>query len=379
MKVWFDHQVFSVQRYGGVSRYFVELLRGLQQIDGVDATVVAPAHFNAYLNATDRQHPLSFHLPYPAKGMRFRPGFTAPVFRLAQWFGRPDVVHETHYMLGSKHLSDRYKVVTTCHDMVVEKQSKWMNGSEHRRVLRKQTFERADAIICISDNTRRDLLEVYPQFEPKVFTVHHGVDQTPAPTALSVTLPKPYLLYVGVRSSYKNFDRLLQALGRSKTLRDDFQLLCFGGGAFTAPERQLALDSGFNPERMHLLSGDDRLLAYAYANASAFVFPSLFEGFGMPLTEAMVHDCPIACSDASCFPEICGDAARYFNGEDVDDIARMVEEVATAPRSKQQLERKARATHFTWQRCAIETAGVYCQTTGVSTGVGAMQVDPACP
>ncbi len=363
MKIWFDHQIFSIQRYGGVSRYFVELLRGLQHIEGVRAEVLAPAHVNAYLRPDDSLHPLTFSLQRPERGLRHRPAWTAPVFRLAEWVGAPDLVHETHYMLGSEHLPARAKVVSTCHDMVFEKHPEWVGGSEDRARLKFKTFQRADAIICISEHTRQDLIDLYPQFESKAFTVHHGVDQTPAPDHLPVALPKPYLLFVGVRQGYKNFDAFLQALGRSRQLRENFQLVCFGGGAITAQERQRAKEAGFPPESMHQLSGDDTLLAYVYKQAAAFVFPSLYEGFGMPLTEAMVHGCPIACSSASCFPEICEDTAAYFDPRDPDDMAHVIEATVSLPPNQPAKALAQRAVHFTWNRCAAETHHRYLQVS----------------
>ena len=359
MKVWFDHQIFSIQRYGGVSRYFVELLHGLRQIQGIEADVIAPAHVNAYLSGNDSHHPLSFALPFPKRGLRYRPALTAPLFSLANWIGSPDVIHETHYMLGSTHLSKRARVVTTCHDMIFEKHPEWVPGSADRAALKRKTFERADAIICISNHTRDDLIEIYPDLESKVATVYHGVDHTPAPDSAPVDLPKPYLLYVGMREGYKNFDAMIKALGRSNLLRENFHLVCFGGGPLSAAERRMSLEAGFPPERIRHYSGSDSLLAYFYKHAAAFVFPSLYEGFGMPLAEAMAQGCPIACSNASCFPEICGDAAVYFDGQDIDDMRNVIETLVGQPRDQTQVALTNRSRHFSWKRCVSETACVY--------------------
>jgi len=359
MKVWFDHQIFSIQRYGGISRYFVELLRCLRKIDGIEADIIAPAHVNAYLQSDDTLSPLSFPLPFPKRGMRYRPALTAPLFRLANWLGSPDIIHETHYMLGSEHIAPKARLVTTCHDMVFEKHPEWVSGSTDRAVLKRRTLERADAIICISEHTKNDLLELYPALQSKVSVIHHGTDHTPAPDSLEIALPKPYLLFVGTRQSYKNFNNLLKALGSSKQLRENFQLICFGGGAISTNEYQASKDAGYPREQIHHLSGSDALLAYLYKHAAAFVFPSLYEGFGMPLTEAMVQGCPIACSDASCFPEICGDAAAYFDGTDAESIRVVIEGLLMHPREQMQAVLASRSATFNWQRCATDTARVY--------------------
>jgi glycosyltransferase involved in cell wall biosynthesis len=359
MKIWFDHQIFSIQRYGGVSRYFVELLRGLRKIDAIEADIIAPAHVNAYLRADDCHFPISFSLAHPKRGMRYRPAITAPLFRLANLIGSPDIIHETHYALGSEHIPRRTRMVTTCHDMVFEKHQEWVSGSADRATLKRKTLDRADSIICISENTKNDLLDIYPALESKVSVIHHGTDHTPAPDTLDLVLPKPYLLFVGIRKTYKNFENLLKALGSSKQLRENFQLVCFGGGQFSAEEYQKSKSSGYPPERIHHLAGDDAMLAYLYKHAAAFVFPSLYEGFGMPLTEAMVQGCPIACSDASCFPEICGDAAVYFNGNDIDSMSNAIERLVDSPRQQSSYISKSRSSIFSWERCAQETFSVY--------------------
>lgn len=360
MKVWFDHQVFTIQRYGGVSRYFVELLRALRSIEGIDADVIAPAHVNEYLSPGDTQHSITFRLRKPSRGVRYRPAITAPIFRMAAWLGRPDVVHETHYGLGGKHLPRDLRVVTTCHDMVFEKFPHFVPNAADQVARKLMTFERADAIVCISAHTRTDLLERYPFLESKVSIVHHGVDRTPAPAHLPIALPKPYLLYVGMRQGYKNFSGLIRALGASRILRENFHLLCFGGGALSAEELSQIKAAGFPPERIHSISGGDTLLAYIYQHATAFIFPSFYEGFGMPLTEAMVHGCPIACSSASCFPEICADAAAYFDPHDTDSIRDCIKTLVDSGTLKQLSARGSkRVEQYSWARCATETAATY--------------------
>lgn len=359
MKIWFDHQIFCVQRYGGISRYFVELMRALQEIRDVDADIVAPAYINSYLLPHDTQNSFSFPLRKPLRGLRFRPLALSPFFQLATRFGKPDLVHETHYSLEYRHLRKRQALATTCHDMIFEK-FPGLAEAKQRTELKRKSFDRADAIICISANTRDDLLGMYPWLESKISVVHHGVDHTPAPDHLPITLPEPYLFFVGTRPGYKNFANLVRAMGASRPLRENFHLLCFGGGAFEPEELALCEEAGFPTEKLHHLSGDDAVLAYAYKRAVAFVFPSTYEGFGMPLTEAMVQGCPIACSDTSCFPEICGDAAAYFNPDDVESIRERLEKLmAEDMRVDLSTRGRNRVSQFSWSHCAEHTALAY--------------------
>lgn len=362
LRVLFDHQC-TVQRFGGVSRYVVSLLRDLNHLPGMRAQLAALAHVNGYLRPDDALHPLSFRLDWPRKGMRFRPRLAEPLFRLACAMSRPDLVHETSYIPQADSRSRATPVVTTLHDMILERFPALFERADQQREERYKALRRARGIICISENTRVDLLSLYPEFEPKLQVVWHGVDQTVSTAARQADRVRPYLLFVGVRRGYKNFERLLQAMGQSPPLKADFDLVCFGGGPFLAGELASIARNGLGPSQVVHLEGDDEQLAAAYRHARCFVFPSSYEGFGMPLTEAMVQGCPIVCSRASSFPEIAGEAAAYFDPQDADSMRSAIESVALDDTRHAQMAGlgRARAGLFSWQRCASETAAVYRQ------------------
>lgn len=369
MKVMFDHQIFGVQRYGGFTKYFVSLARALRALPGMQAQIVAPAHVNAYLGPGDAGHPLTFRLEHPRRGLKYRPKAVAPLFRLAARWGRPDVIHETHYILSGEQLPRGVPVMATCHDMIIERQHDGSAASADAIRHKRQALERAGGIICISENTRQELLQHYPQLQERVSVVHHGVDAVQPPQRVAAELPERYLLFVGVRGGYKNFAALLQAFGASARLREHVHLVCFGGGAFSAEERHQAQQAGVPASRLLQLSGGDGLLAYAYRHAAALVYPSLHEGFGMPLTEAMIQGCPVLCSRASCFPEICQEAAEYFDPLSVDAMRESMERVLDDPARCDELRRlgRQRVTAFTWQRCAAATAVAYTRLRDTSS------------
>lgn len=359
--VWFDHQIFSFQRYGGVSRYFYELSKAINAQSQLRAYIFAPLHANAYLRNEDAGAGLRVYAPYPSRGLRFRPRLMAPLLRLAMRVWRPDVLHETYYGLGHAHLAKGQRVVTTVHDMVYEKFPWLLDRSTERTDMKYASIKRADQIICVSDNTRNDLLDIYPEFTDKVSVVHHGVSCVDPSEDAALHFPEPFLLYVGTRSHYKNFARFIQAIGGSSFLRSTFGLTLFGGGALTKAECSMISAAGIPEQRVLQVSGPDELLSLAYRQATAFVFPSEYEGFGMPLTEAMQHHCPILCSRASCFPEICGDAAEYFDPFDADDIREALERTLASPSRLAELAAAGtqRGRNFSWRKCADETAKVY--------------------
>jgi len=240
--------------------------------------------------------------------------------------------------------------------------------------FKARSIAQADHVICISENTRRDVLTTYDIPEERVSVTLLGHDSLAAilPAEPAEEFRKrvtgshgPYILFVGIRDRYKNFNGLLHAYASSRWLRSNFNLLCFGGGEFTAAERLLISGCGV-AGRVHHVGGADTVLAGCYAHAALFVYPSLYEGFGIPTLEAMSLDCPVACSNTSSFPEVVGDAARLFDPTSVESIREALEAVLNSAEVASSLIRRGslRRTRFTWQRCAASTVEVYRRLCG---------------
>jgi glycosyltransferase involved in cell wall biosynthesis len=159
---------------------------------------------------------------------------------------------------------------------------------------------------------------------------------------------EPFLLYPARAWPHKNHDRLFQAFAFIRRARPELRLVLTGGGHSASPPEGVEVRGHVTPEELLSL----------YRRASALVFPSLYEGFGQPPLEAMACGCPVACSDAASLPEVCGDAARYFDPKDVDQIADAVLEVLADPEPwrRRGLER---AAQFTWERTALAHEAVY--------------------
>jgi glycosyltransferase involved in cell wall biosynthesis len=234
--------------------------------------------------------------------------------------------------------------------------------------LKKTAILRADYIICISNSTRRDLLEYYDLPESKVRVIPLGftatVDRQMAIPA--VLLRRPFLLYVGNRNGYKNFDGLLRAYSSSLSLRQAFSLVCLGGGSFGPCELKLLTELGLTEEQVMQLGGSDDLLHSLYKQAVMFVCPSLYEGFGITLLEAMNAGCPIACSSTSSLPEVAGESALFFDPYDVESIRHALEVLADSDISRTELSIRGRerVKLFSWDKCAQETMAAYAHVLG---------------
>lgn len=362
MKVIYDSQVFAQQEFGGISRYIYALALHLSRVPGVEAEIVAPIHINEYLKAADGSIVTGCYvrrLPKTARVIKaLSAGLCGPVAR----FKRPDLVHETYY---AERPICRSKVphVVTVHDMIEELFPASFSSGYPVAQLKKLAVQRADHIFCNSENTRRDLIAMHPQCADRVTVTHLGYDDLPHTglQALELIGAAPFILHVGGRHGYKNFDGLLRAFASSPWLNENFRLVCFGAGAFSASERSLIAGLGLSPSQVIQLGGGDDRLAALYKGATAFVYPSKYEGFGIPPLEAMSTDCPVICSKTSSIPEVVGDAGEYFDPDESQSIRSAIERVLQSPSRRAELVSlgRDRCKHFSWERCAQETLAVY--------------------
>ena len=188
----------------------------------------------------------------------------------------------------------------TVHDMTQEILPEFANDRAIKR-MKALSIERADHLICVSNNTKKDLIEILGVEESKISVIPLGTDfQRVAPNKSL----GPYLLFVGPRNSYKNFDRLLMAYSSSEYLKRNVKLMCFGGSRFSQGEIRRIEALGLKMKNVSWVSGDDRALAMFYSGAALLAFPSRYEGFGIPLLEAMACGCPVVCSNRSSLPKL---------------------------------------------------------------------------
>jgi glycosyltransferase involved in cell wall biosynthesis len=367
LRVVFDPQIFCHQRFGGVSRYVCSMALEMQSMAGITPLIVAPFHFNEYLD----QLPSSL---VRGRRVRWLEGRTALAYGLSVLPGKiiarafkPDVVHNTYYIPIKP--STGARGIVTIYDMIHERYPKYFAASPLVTRLKAASVAAADHVICISESTRRDVLATYDIPEQRVSVTHLGFD--PLGSLLTsesssdfkvrvLGADAPYLLYVGSRVNYKNFGGLLEAYSASAFLRTNFSLICFGGGGFTGVERAAISKAGVEG-RVRYVGGSDAVLAASYAHASLFVCPSFYEGFGIPVLEAMSLECPVACSNSSSLPEVVGDAATLFDPADLDSIRSVLEAVLDSPSAATALKERGRIRRqlFSWRSCAENTIGIY--------------------
>lgn len=361
MKVAYDPQIFTIQEYGGISRYICNLVKALSQDTSAEAKIFAPLHINAYLPELPKELVFEYKVPKIRKTGHFVSMLSQLLARPMIGMFHPDIVHETYYAAHTYTSAKTHRVLTV-YDMIHELFASEFPSHDHTSRLKRIATQRADHVICISESTRRDLINIFDLPEEKVSVVYLGFDCLNVAASNEGTIErKPYLLYVGQRRGYKNFDGFLRSYASSSWLRDNFNIVCFGGGGFTKNELTLFTTLRLSENNIFQISGNDAKLASVYSNAALFVYPSLYEGFGIPPLEAMSLGCPVVCGNNSSIPEVAGNAAEYFTAESVDSMRVTMESVLGSSSRRDQLISlgKLRHAEFSWQRCAKETLDVY--------------------
>lgn len=355
----YDSQIFDQQKFGGISRYFCEIISCLQ----FNYDIAVRYTENHYLQQCKigRHYlriPHWLFKKYSEKLYRKNRKLTK---RLLQ-SPIPHLYHPTYYDPSFLNYIGDAPLVVTVHDMVYEKFSELIIGSDVIIRQKKEMITKANRIIAISEYTKKDIIELLNIDPSKIDVIYHGTNLLAPPKEHKLSLPNQYLLFVGDRTFYKNFQRLLEAFKIIGQTNESLHLVCTGK-PFTEDEIQQIAHLGLLP-KIQQLSVEDKYLAELYARASLFVFPSYYEGFGIPILEAFACNCPIALSNATCFPEIAGNAGAYFDPFSVSSIAVTITQVINNEEERQKLilAGQERLKLYSWERAARETESVYLKT-----------------
>lgn len=336
-----DGIIFSIQRYGGISVYFKELLTVLASSRySVDLLLDAPL-----MQSLD-DIPGSINVTH-------RPARHFERFRSCVTSGKHGVYHSSYYRTPS--LGLRMPTVVTVHDFIHEKFGRGFRSFAHS-AQKRLAIKNAQAIICISETTKADLIDLVGiRAEQTVHVISNGVSETFKPIAKSGNAVMPFMLFVGERKLYKNFKLAAQALMHL----EGFELWAIGGGPQSSDDLS-GIDSA-TAQRIKFLGHvtEDRL-NQLYNEAHCLVYPSAYEGFGIPVIEAMKAGCPVVALDTAAVIETGGEALIVANAAEPDALADAVSQLFDI-----EVRRKAiasgldRAKVYSWKRCHSQTMAVY--------------------
>jgi glycosyltransferase involved in cell wall biosynthesis len=369
MKVLYDFQITQMQKRGGISRYLFEIATRLGGVHGVDVSMFRGLN-QSEMEWIDHARILKEDCSRLISGRICRQKWVTVAnyagFAMFQRL-RPrfDILHLSYYprvIINTKSAA----LVVSVYDMIPERFPEIYKDNVII-ARRKRAFEAADLILSISNASKLDLLSFYQIDESKIRVI---------PLASSFSDPyyhsdllgetkenenvRPFLLYVGTRPGYKNFMNLLIAYAGDPNLRRDTDVVCFGADPLSEEEKGFIAHLGIE-DRIRHANGPDSSLAWYYRHALALVCPSLYEGFGLPLVEAMTLGCPVVASNRGSIPEVVGDAGALFDPIDISAIQTALKAVVydEGNRDRLRVAGRLRAREFSWEKAARQTYEAY--------------------
>jgi len=362
MNILFDYQAFSMQRYGGISRYFYEFISRLCKEEEFAISIFLGLYINEYGLAGYRHDYARFcgvkhrHIPRTVRAFDILNKLLfAPFLRASH----ANIYHQTYYADVSGAFPG--KRVLTVYDMIHELYPHYFLKRDQTSRNKKKSIQHADAIICISEATKKDLVRLCGVPKERIRVIYLGNSLAPSHESRSL-IGTPYILYVGDRGAHKNFSLLRETYTATRHINSTYSLVCFGGGAFSREERSILRSEGLE-QKVLFIPGNDQLLANIYQHAAVFVYPSLYEGFGIPPLEAMSCGCAVLASNTSSIPEVVGNAGGYFDPTSRDDLAFQLNRILRDDSFRNELIARGyeQEKKFSWDRCAKETMLLYQQ------------------
>ena len=379
--VFFDEQAFLMQRSGGISRYITSIGTELSKTGEIDVCIFGGLHRNVHLRQIDKNASLAIHGllrkdPWRINSLCATASriWRKRLFRKLRRQYRTLIYHPSYYDVDPMVASQADATVVTFHDMIPE----WLaaqNPSEKAAKLpsiKKNAADFASLILANSEATKGDILSSYPSLK-KPLCVTYLASHLPEDQETSHPLPaiaaSRYFLTVGNRGGYKRGDSVIQAFAHLCKSQPDIMLVSFGGEELLSEEETLLKEHGLT-DRWHHLRGDDALLASCYRHATALVYPSEFEGFGLPVLEAMSMGCPVITTRQKSIPEVGGEAVIYIDPEDIPEISKAMQDLLMTPEKRSKLITLglARSKEFSWQKTALQTLDSYKTAVGGFVG-----------
>lgn len=378
MRILFDYQAFEMQRFGGVSRSYAELFShlpnegcqckvGLKESDNayIELPGIKPLHYthNKYFSGKKwfkGQRTLTRKILQAAghenDGLNINQEYCIKLLKQQQF----DIFEPTFFNSYFLPYLKGKPFVLQIHDMIPEICA-LQEDINTFQIKQKQILSPLAAKIRVpSQKTKEDIITILSIPPEKISVIPHGIPSLNYTQKHQNLFDFPYLLYVGERSHYKNFLSLLHELSIIIEKEPDIHLVCTGRSFNESELKEIGLLH--LSSQVHQLFADADTLTGLYQNAHAFVFPSSYEGFGLPILEAFSCGCPVFLNNASCFPEIAGDAAVYFDIKKRGDFAEhLIHFSRFSIQDKEDLVSRGylRVKEYSWEKSAKLLSNLY--------------------
>ena len=360
MKIFYDHYAFSYLRFGGISKYICELMKNMPRESWYSSTLISN---NQYLQEARLMKTVKFFPNLNFRGKErlmteLNMPYTKHKLRTTEW----DVFHATWFADRYLNSIKKKTLVVTIHDLIYDVFYKKGDVPHREKIIEmgRSSAERADKVIAVSECTKQDMINIWNINESKIEVIHHGVDKDKKPISSTRLIEQPYIFFAGgALGKNKNFEHLIEAFSIISDKYKDLRLVC-SGTSFRENEIQELKRLKIYDKTIQLYASGTQM-AQLYNDAEMCIVPSFYEGFGFPVLEAMVYDCPVILSNSSCLPEVAKEAGLYFDPYDAEELSDKISLLLDdeALREKQKRLCAQRLDFFSWEKCAENHLKLY--------------------
>ncbi len=373
MKIVLDGVIFEQQANGGIPRIYQEIL---PRICNLDPTIQFSLVTHGKIRSKWSPHAQIDHRPLWAFNRYIQPGthLWSLKKRVRSWIAglslgsqSNEIWHSTHYTLPSKW---KGPVLISAYDLLIERFASIFDESLYHQIRRemKRCINAADGVICISETTKKEIIDFYQIDSSKLYVVplaHSEVFQRLPLANLKddravLNREKPFFLYVGGRGRYKNFATVRSAY-EHWSQKEEVDIVVVGG-EWTPAEKKWLVEKKLDQNIQLLGRLDDESLCILYNRAQALIYASLYEGFGLPLLEAMACGCPIIASNIPSTVEVAGDIPIYFDPEQAESLRNAFDISLNEVQNKKRIDAGyLQLNNYSWEKTAQQTLNLYQQ------------------
>lgn len=346
MNIFIDDLIFSLQQAGGISMYWSELMKRMNESisNDVFTCIETENHKNVFADNIHWQQQTIADTSLPLVLKRFLP--------LQTLLPANSIFHSSYLRWSNqKNVTN----ILTIHDLAPENKLIAGKGKYIRQWQQRKALQHADGVLCVSETIRRDLLNYYTFLQPeKVKAVYHGVNKSFYTIEKKANKP-PFILFVGHRSGYKNFALAVEIVSALPQMH----FVIVGGKALSQQELAL-LHNKLNNRFTFKAVVEMEALNTLYNEAYCLLYPSTYEGFGLPIAEAMKVGCAVVTTNKSAIPEVAGKGALQVDNFSVTSFVQAIQSLENAAVKNELIENgKMQATKFSWDKCFNETIDFY--------------------